>query len=144
MKSETREWGFRYDPSDLGFGATIRENKTFEGLQGIVRTRYLLLDTTLLCMTYQYPDWMLVLYGWRTPPINILTDSDVHYFMSVRMNNLDLPIYATYGAEAVANYQFHCGSTFSVGGTSYLLPDSGPGLREEIPEYRGSTYPFDA
>ncbi|VVB01513.1 unnamed protein product [Arabis nemorensis] len=56
VKAETGEWDFKYDPSDRGFGVMIWENETLESLMGVVRTRYLLLHTTPVVLTYQYPE----------------------------------------------------------------------------------------
>lgn len=135
LKANTGEWDFHYDPSDIGFRAMIRDQETFDSLIGIVRTRYLLEDTTPVALTYQFPNWMLVPCGERTPPENILSDADVLQFMSVRIGYPELTIFVTVGSEAVATYQFQCRATFMVGGSSNLGGDIHSELGDEIPGY---------
>ncbi|VVB01514.1 unnamed protein product [Arabis nemorensis] len=81
---------------------------------------------------------MLVPDGRKTPPINILADSDVLYYMSAHDNYPELPIYATVGPEAVTSYQCQCRAPFTVNGRSYVVPGADPRVEETTPEYDGN------
>ncbi|VVB04361.1 unnamed protein product [Arabis nemorensis] len=139
VKAETGEWDFKYDPSDRGFRVMVRKNETFTSLMGVVRTRYLLVETTPIVLTYQCADWMLVPDERKTPLVNILTDSDGLYYMAARNTYPQLPIYATVGPEAVASYQYQCRAPFIVNGRSYVVPGANQGVEETTPEYDALT-----
>lgn len=137
VKTSSGDWEFRSDPSDLGFGAMLRENETFESLMTIARTQYLLEATTPVVLTYQFPHCMLAPNGMFPAPIDILSTSDVFLFMEVRLCYPKLTIYVTVGAETVASYQFQCRTTFMIGGTSYLPGGSSAIAEEQRPTLRG-------
>ncbi|VVA93801.1 unnamed protein product [Arabis nemorensis] len=97
-------WEFRSDPSDLGYGANLHNDESFESLLGNVKRRYLLETASPVALTYRLPELLPDPYINSGPPSDILSDEDVFVFMSIRFCYPELTLCVTVGAKAVATY----------------------------------------
>lgn len=128
----------RVDSNGDGYGVMVQENETFESLVLIVKTRYLLPVETAMVLTFQFPKWMLVPEGNRTPPIDIATNSDVEFFMSIRAEYAELSICVTVGAYHVGLYRFQRRSPTVVGCSSRSFRAVSNVLPGEERQYQGN------
>ncbi|CAH8301283.1 unnamed protein product [Eruca vesicaria subsp. sativa] len=126
-KTPTEEWWFDENPTTEGETVLITPDDPFEGLVEMIRIRLDLGVLTLVALTYQLPDWMLLPEGPRTPPVTLATDKDVETMLSVREYMTKPVMYVTSEPELVAKYQFLCCSPFKIGEKSFL----GEGVIEE-------------
>ncbi|KAL0694187.1 hypothetical protein Bca4012_061367 [Brassica carinata] len=80
------------------------ENETYESLVEMVRSKYRLLPSEPLALTYDFPDWMKIPGDYTTPPVDIVEDGDVELFMAVRMDFVNLTMCVTFGYEDFGRY----------------------------------------
>lgn len=140
VKADYGRWEFRSDPTDLGYEARIRDEESYESLLGIVRSRYSLLVSTPLALTYRLPLLLPEIYEAEGQPTDIKTDEDIRLFMMLRLCYPELTMCVTVGPENVATYEFQCRNPFHVGRHLYLPETEDDNLQLEAQiRYNGKT-----
>ncbi|CAN6908134.1 unnamed protein product, partial [Brassica oleracea] len=85
------------------------ENETFSSVMGIVRSKYkldqLLLPTEPVLLTYDFPEYTILTGDYTSPPVEIKDDGDVQLFMAIRMDQVGLEMYVTFGDRDVSLYR---------------------------------------
>lgn len=99
----------------------IKEDETYGTLEGIVRRHYSLRPSTPLVLTFQQPSWMLSPLGYKTPPTTINRTEDLCVLLNVRTSLSDFSLLVTVGPKRVAEYEFLCRTSFSIGSTTYVV-----------------------
>lgn len=67
---------------------------------------------------------MLVPLGNKTAPTTIANSSDLSALLNARTWLEDLCLLVTMGPKSVAEYQFLCRTSFSIGATSYVFDEN--------------------
>lgn len=120
-KNIEEEWHFQPDEDDIGVRVMIKEEETYDSLEGMVRRHYSLRATTPLVLTFRLPSWMLSPLGYKTPPTTINHTEDLCVLLSVRTSLSDLALLVIIGPKRVAEYEFLCRSNFTIGSTTYVV-----------------------
>ncbi|KAF3571764.1 hypothetical protein F2Q69_00061709 [Brassica cretica] len=98
-------WKFNIDHTGVKYDVVLKENETYEALVEMVRKKYQVFPSELLLLTYDYPDMMKIPGNYTTPPVEIIEDGDVEFFMAVRMDFVNLTMCVTYGNEDVGHHR---------------------------------------
>ncbi|XP_013705041.1 uncharacterized protein LOC106408901 [Brassica napus] len=77
-------------------------------------------EHTPVVLSYQLPPNILLPYGSKSAPTNVLTGEDVELMMSVQEWTNDVQLCVTFGATNVAKYQFLCKEPFTIDGTTFF------------------------
>ncbi|KAL0733718.1 hypothetical protein Bca4012_009928 [Brassica carinata] len=116
----------------------IKEDETYGTLEGIVRRHYSLRPSTPLVLTFQQPSWMLSPLGYKTPPTTINRTEDLCVLLNVRTSLSDFSLLVTVGPKRVAEYEFLCRTSFSIGSTTYVV--DGTQTEENRADYERLVY----
>lgn len=97
-------WRFDIDHTYVKYDLVVKENDTRESLVAMVRSRYPLLPSDPVSLTYDFLNWMKVPGDYTAPSLEVLEDSDVELFMAVRMEFANMTLCVTYDNEDVGRY----------------------------------------
>ncbi|KAH0856841.1 LOW QUALITY PROTEIN: hypothetical protein HID58_085102 [Brassica napus] len=108
--------------------ATVKElrdkephtNEEIQSLMSLVREEIGIGEHTPVVLSYQLPPNILLPYGSKSAPTNVLTGEDVELMMSVQEWTNDVQLCVTFGATNVAKYQFLCKEPFTIDGTTFF------------------------
>lgn len=100
-----RKWRFDIDHTEVKHDVVLRENETYDALMEMVRSKYRVLPSEPVALTYDFPVWMKVAGDLTSPPVDILEDGDVELFMAVRMDFVNLAMCVAFGNVGVGRYR---------------------------------------
>ncbi|KAH0937089.1 hypothetical protein HID58_004550 [Brassica napus] len=123
-KNGEDEWHFQPDDDDFGLRTMIKDDETYETLEAMVRRRYSLRPSTPVVLTFRLPTWMLSPLGHKTPPTTITRTEDLCVLLNVRTSLSDLALLVTAGPKCVAEYEFLCRTSFTIGSTTYVVDNT--------------------
>lgn len=139
-KTATGEWRFDEQPSEENETVLINPDDPFDGLVEMIRIRLGLGILTPVALTFQLPEWMLLPEGATTPPVTLITTTDVETMLTVRDCMAEPVMYVTSGPELVARYKFLCRTPFKIGQRSFL--DEGITEEDHREAIRGNIFIF--
>ncbi|CAN6848713.1 unnamed protein product [Brassica oleracea] len=119
-KSPAGDWRFHGDPCDEEQYIVAKTNEEIQSLMSLVREEIGIGEHTPVVLSYQLPPNILLLYGSKSAPTNVLTGEDVELMMSVQEWTNDVQLCVTFGAANVAKYQFLCREPFTIDGTTFF------------------------
>lgn len=123
-KNREEEWHFQADVEDFGLRVMIKEDETYDTVESMVRRRYSLRPSTPVVLTFRLPSWMLSPLGYKTPPTTITRTEDLCVLLNVRTSLSDLALLVTVGPKRVAEYEFLCRTSFTIGATTYIVDET--------------------
>ncbi|CAN6910599.1 unnamed protein product [Brassica oleracea] len=123
-KNGEDEWHFHPDVDDFRLRAMRKDDETYETLEAMVRRRYSLRPSSPVVLTFRLPSWMLSPVGYKTLPTTITRTEDLCVLLNVRTSLSDLALLVTAGPKCVAEYEFLCRTSFTIGSTTYVVDNT--------------------